>query len=367
MAAPYRSPYYNWNPNRITVGLGGGGGGAVDSVFGRTGAVAAVNGDYTASNITNVPAGTIAAVTVQAAITELDGDVTAAAAAAAAAASGAASALAAHVAAADPHTVYQLKSEKGAINGYAGLGAAALVPAAQLGGGTPSATTALFGDQTYKTTPTHVASAANRIPFYTGANALGNSADITWNDTTKVLALATGGSLVAAGQVQSGAGSVGAPGLAVGEATTGLFRPSAGVLAAVIAGVEAIRIVSAYIDLQRPTYLRKVYGNNTSGPITINAGSGSFQVYTNTGAGAKIVANLAAGLAIGTVLQFMCTNANGWDVVAGSGESIRIAAAVTSGARTATNTAQGSTLTIEKVSATEWFAVGAPNGTWTLT
>lgn len=46
--------------------------GTVTSIFGRVGAVIAVNGDYTASNITNVPAGSIAAVTVQNALNELD-------------------------------------------------------------------------------------------------------------------------------------------------------------------------------------------------------------------------------------------------------------------------------------------------------
>jgi hypothetical protein len=46
----------------------------VASVFGRTGTVTATNGDYTASNITNVPAGDIVATEVQAAINELDGD-----------------------------------------------------------------------------------------------------------------------------------------------------------------------------------------------------------------------------------------------------------------------------------------------------
>lgn len=46
--------------------------GAVTSVFGRTGAVVSANGDYTASQVTNVPAGGIAAITVQAAINELD-------------------------------------------------------------------------------------------------------------------------------------------------------------------------------------------------------------------------------------------------------------------------------------------------------
>lgn len=46
--------------------------GGVSSVFSRTGAVVADNGDYTASQVTNVAAGGISAVTVQAAIDELD-------------------------------------------------------------------------------------------------------------------------------------------------------------------------------------------------------------------------------------------------------------------------------------------------------
>jgi multidrug efflux pump subunit AcrA (membrane-fusion protein) len=51
---------------------------AVASVFGRTGIVSAQSGDYSASQITNTPAGSIAATDVQAAINELDGDVQAA-------------------------------------------------------------------------------------------------------------------------------------------------------------------------------------------------------------------------------------------------------------------------------------------------
>lgn len=47
------------------------GGGTVTSVFGRTGAVTANAGDYTASQVTNVPAAGIAATDVQASITEL--------------------------------------------------------------------------------------------------------------------------------------------------------------------------------------------------------------------------------------------------------------------------------------------------------
>lgn len=47
---------------------------AVQSVFGRTNTVTAQNGDYNAAQITNTPAGNIAAVTVQAAINELDAE-----------------------------------------------------------------------------------------------------------------------------------------------------------------------------------------------------------------------------------------------------------------------------------------------------
>lgn len=46
----------------------------VTSVFGRSGAVSAQNGDYTASQITNVPSGSVSAITVQAAINELEAE-----------------------------------------------------------------------------------------------------------------------------------------------------------------------------------------------------------------------------------------------------------------------------------------------------
>jgi hypothetical protein len=48
--------------------------GAVTSVFGRTGAVTADPGDYTAAKVTNAPAGNVAATSVQGAINELDGE-----------------------------------------------------------------------------------------------------------------------------------------------------------------------------------------------------------------------------------------------------------------------------------------------------
>tara|TARA_R110002020_G_scaffold147185_2_gene322338 strand:- start:5964 stop:7004 length:1041 start_codon:yes stop_codon:yes gene_type:complete len=50
--------------------------GEVISVHGRTGAVASANGDYTASQITNVPAGNVSSTEVQGAINELDTGIT---------------------------------------------------------------------------------------------------------------------------------------------------------------------------------------------------------------------------------------------------------------------------------------------------
>jgi len=56
-----------------------------------------------------------------------------------------------HVAADDPHVGYQKESEKGAANGYAGLGAGGLVPVAQLASGTPNGTKFVRDDGTLVT------------------------------------------------------------------------------------------------------------------------------------------------------------------------------------------------------------------------
>lgn len=56
----------------IAQALRGQAGDLITSVFGRTGAVTAASGDYTAAQVTNVPAGGIAATEVQGAINELD-------------------------------------------------------------------------------------------------------------------------------------------------------------------------------------------------------------------------------------------------------------------------------------------------------
>lgn len=59
----------------VYVNLFSAGGGTVVSFNGRTGPVVSQIGDYTATQTTNTPAGSIAATNVQAAVNELDGDV----------------------------------------------------------------------------------------------------------------------------------------------------------------------------------------------------------------------------------------------------------------------------------------------------
>ena len=56
----------------LPIDTTGGGGGGVTSFNGRTGAVLPLAGDYTASQITNVPAGNITAINVQNALNQLD-------------------------------------------------------------------------------------------------------------------------------------------------------------------------------------------------------------------------------------------------------------------------------------------------------
>lgn len=59
-------------------------------------------------------------------------------------------AVAAHVALSDPHTQYQKESEKDAANGYASLDAGTLVPAAELGTGTPTSAKFLDGSRAWR-------------------------------------------------------------------------------------------------------------------------------------------------------------------------------------------------------------------------
>lgn len=91
----------------------------VSSVFGRTGVIVATAGDYTASQVTNVPAGGVGAVTVQAAIDELDTE---------------------KAAASHSHAAADITS--------------GTMATARLGSGTANSTTCLRGDQSWATCAT---------------------------------------------------------------------------------------------------------------------------------------------------------------------------------------------------------------------
>lgn len=85
-------------------------------------------------------------------------------------------------------------------------------------------------------------SSVNRWQKWTGS---------AWGELTALYALtglsttgnaAIGGTLTVTGVSQLAAGTAAAPGLGIGEATTGLFRPSAGILGIAANGVEAVRV-----------------------------------------------------------------------------------------------------------------------------
>lgn len=93
--------------------------------------------------------------------------------------SDAAAQLAAHAAAADPHSPYQARSEKGAANGYASLSSGILVPIAQLPVGTGASQVAAGNH-------THATAAALPALVFSGGDLLTtlatNIGTATWGD-----------------------------------------------------------------------------------------------------------------------------------------------------------------------------------------
>lgn len=109
LVTPVRSVNGQFPDGSGNITISGGGGGAVDSVFGRTGAVVAANGDYTKAqvglgNVDNTSdAGKPVSTATQTALNGKENTGVAAAA------------VAAHVALPDPHTQYALESSLAAV------------------------------------------------------------------------------------------------------------------------------------------------------------------------------------------------------------------------------------------------------------
>lgn len=96
---------------------------------------------------------------------------------------------------------------------------------------------------------------------------------------------------------------------------------------------------------------------------TIAAGE-SGSIYSNEGASALDVFTLPPA-AQGLRFSFMVEDADGIKVVAGTGDTIQVAASVSAAAGHAQNTTIGSSLTLVALNATEWMAISAV-GTWTV-
>jgi hypothetical protein len=134
-----------------------GGGGAVSSVFGRTGAITATSGDYSLDLITATFSSPLS----------FSG-------------SGGSATLAC--------PTCEVTSHKGAVSGYAGLNSSGLVPAAQLGGGTANANTFLNGAQAYVTIAYSQVSGTPTAPANTPAVA--NQFITAYNSATGVFSQA---------------------------------------------------------------------------------------------------------------------------------------------------------------------------------
>jgi hypothetical protein len=177
------------------VGSGGGGGGGPSDLSGHltlglapevdiTNHTGATSGAHTAASISFAPTGTISHTDVQAAIAEVASEAGASAHPdttyhsvnmGLATDQEVTDAFTAHNnASGNPHTQYQLSSQKGVASGYASLNASTLVPIGQLGSGTADNTTFLRGDRTWAVPPS-----ADLSAYATDAELAAHTGDTT--------------------------------------------------------------------------------------------------------------------------------------------------------------------------------------------
>jgi pectate lyase-like protein len=106
-----------------------------------------------------------------------------------------------------------------------------------------------------------------------------------------------------------------------------------------------------------------VHEDHTTGDTLTSIESGSD--HTNGGAGGSVALTLP-GAAAGLHFKFFVMAAQTLTITAASGDVIRIAGNASSSGGTASNNVVGSTIHLAAMDATNWLAVNAPNGTWTL-
>ena len=90
------------------------------------------------------------------------------------------------------------------------------------------------------------------------------------------------------------------------------------------------------------------------------------KLFTNEGAGGLVNFTLPTA-ASGLRFSFYCQNANLIRVTANAGDTIRLGSSVTAPAGNILATAVGDFVTLVAINATEWVAMPAHTGTWTVT
>lgn len=188
-------------------------------------------------------------------------------------------------------------------------------------------------------------------------------------------------------QLQLAAGDVANPSLRIGPTPGNGLLTTGNNLIVTTAGAESMQIfagafslgVSRDIGMARNAagVIRVSDGSTgiaallTSRLITVDAdgravaATESLAVFTNEGAAALDVFTLPTAVA-GLQYTFVVQDADGIQVQAAAGDTIRIAGAVSSVAGTATSTTIGDTLTLVAINATEWVAIGLEGTGWVL-
>lgn len=152
----------------------------------------------------------------------------------------------------------------------------------------------------------------------------------------------------------------------VGDSDTGLGAAAADQLSMIAGGVEVIRCTEGATGQSDGPTFRVVVDTNASGPVSIAATvADSGKCYANTGATGPIAFNLPAA-SVGLFYGFTVVADEDVVVTANGTDTIRIAGSVSTAGGTATNGTTGGTLWIHCPVAGAWYAMNAPNGTWSL-
>lgn len=168
-------------------------------------------------------------------------------------------------------------------------------------------------------------------------------------------------------------GTVGAPSVAFSSDAdgtgTGFYRPTTNQIGMAVNGVGAITLTTSSWFSSNSTIgpygTRTLVSEQASTPLALNQTTHNNRVFTNEGASAEIVFDLPTILP-GCRYTFVVQDANGIQINAATGDTIRIAGSVSAAAGLIESAVIGNTITLVAINATEWIAT-AVNGVWTVT